>query len=722
MGYLHSLLCVGIRLLFFVGLNNYRSADLAKDNPAIHALIGDVPFLNGGLFTEEEYDKKPDITIPDEAVSAILRDLFECYNFTVMESTPLDQEVAVDPEMLGKVFEELVTGRHESGSYYTPRPVVSFMCREALKGYLQGKASNLPAEAVQHFVDQHDVSGLNLTSAEAVRKALEDIKVVDPACGSGAYLLGMMHELVELETALYSEKLLMDAKSLYDLKLRIIEKNVYGADIDQFAVNIAMLRLWLSLAIDYESFPPLPLPNLDFKIVCGDSLTAPDPNPSELNPQYEMFREQARSVSGKLADLKHRHMYPGDADKRQLAEEIRGEMANLKAALAFSPAPDDAVDWRISFSEVFDQNGGFDVVVANPPYGIEAMSRYSNVTKARDSYTAFMLLATELAPTGTFAYITPTSWETGERFAAFRKALMSRAQPQVIVNLPYDVFDTPYVDTAVTIAHVSRSNQAQALLIATLDKKGGVDFDNIASKLETIPWKLVTSDALHRIPLTSKGTELLSSLLGETSPLGHMADTKRGIEAYLYTILEHPAAGAVEYFTGNVYRYRVVPGKDCRFVHVADLDRRYHEGERILLRRIVSRANRLQAARTDASFCSKKDLYSIKLKSHQDSSCLVWLLAVLNSELMSYLYLSRSAAATKDDFRQITLSGLRELPLCVPEDWAVRNEVERLVTEVEDTSGPTEKLEQRLDSLVYQVYGIGAGEQDNIHTWLARPG
>jgi hypothetical protein len=101
----------------------------------------------------------------------------------------------------------------------------------------------------------------------------------------------MMHELVDLETALYNEKLVMDPKSLYDVKLRVIEENVYGADIDKFAVNIAMLRLWLSLAIDYESFPPPPLPNLDFKIVCGDSLTAPEPNPSETNAQSEMFRE-----------------------------------------------------------------------------------------------------------------------------------------------------------------------------------------------------------------------------------------------------------------------------------------------------------------------------------------------------------------------------------------------------------------------------------------------
>ncbi len=365
-----------LKLLFFVALNNPRSADLLKDNPTLYALIGDVPFLNGGLFSEEEYDKISGITIPDEAFTAILHDLFDHYNFTVTESTPLDQEVAVDPEMLGKVFEELVTGRHETGSYYTPRPVVSFMCREALKGYLQGAVDSLPADAIELFVDQHDVSGLNLTSAEAVQKALAEIKVVDPACGSGAYLLGMMHELVELETALYSEKLLIDTKSLYDLKLRIIEENVYGADIDQFAVNIAMLRLWLSLAIDYESFPPLPLPNLDFKIVCGDSLIAPDPNPNNYGT---LFRHQVHKIASQLADLKGMHMKATSQEKDSLFTEIEGLQGELREALSDEAAPEEGADWRVEFAEVFDQNGGFYVVIANPPY-VRADAQYKHIS------------------------------------------------------------------------------------------------------------------------------------------------------------------------------------------------------------------------------------------------------------------------------------------------------------------------------------------------------
>jgi hypothetical protein len=122
---------------FFYGLNNPQQNDIAGINNGGYwgDIIGTVPYLNGGLFEQDEADKNSAIVVPDEAIEKILEDLFSRFNFTVTESTPLDVEVAVDPEMLGKVFEELVTGRHESGSYYTPKPIVSFMCREALKGY-----------------------------------------------------------------------------------------------------------------------------------------------------------------------------------------------------------------------------------------------------------------------------------------------------------------------------------------------------------------------------------------------------------------------------------------------------------------------------------------------------------------------------------------------------------------------------------------------------------
>ena len=262
-----------LRPLFFSGLNNPDSRDLTV---GLNTLIGKVPFLNGGLFDETDLDKHDGIAVPDAIIHQILTGLFDRFNFTVMESTPYDVEVAVDPEMLGKVFEELVTGRHDSGAYYTPRTVVSFMCREALKGYLEGKDTGASPEAIAAFVDRHDTDGIGVAEARRISLALSEVTVVDPACGSGAYLLGMMQELIELQRTLFNAG--VDAKKDYDLKLEIIQRNLYGVDIDDFAVNIAMLRLWLSLAIDFEGDDPQPLPNLDFKVLCGDSLLGPDPS------------------------------------------------------------------------------------------------------------------------------------------------------------------------------------------------------------------------------------------------------------------------------------------------------------------------------------------------------------------------------------------------------------------------------------------------------------
>ena len=170
-------------LLFFSGLNNPQSQDLNFQDGFVQARIGSVPFLNGGLFEKSELDKRDGIIVPDDAIEPILTDLFDRFNFTVMESTPFDIEVAVDPEMLGKVFEELVTGRHKSGSYYTPRLVVAFMCREALKGYLDGQDTGLSDEAIANFVDNHNTSDISITAARRLASALHEVTVVDPACG-----------------------------------------------------------------------------------------------------------------------------------------------------------------------------------------------------------------------------------------------------------------------------------------------------------------------------------------------------------------------------------------------------------------------------------------------------------------------------------------------------------------------------------------------------------
>lgn len=357
---------VRLSLLFFTALNNPRSADYDGARGVAEEMIGKVPFLNGGLFEKSEIDKADDIVVPNEVIGMVLDELFARFNFTITESTPYDEQIAIDPEMLGKVFEELVTGRHDKGSYYTPRPIVTFMCREALKGYLAARVPGLPAEAAAGFIDRDEVRGLTLGQAPLVLEALKTIAVVDPACGSGAYLLGMLHELVEHLQLLYSSDLIKGDRELYELKLEVIERNLYGVDIDQFAVNIAMLRLWLSLAIDFAGpGQPPALPNLAFKIVRGDSLLAPDPQPIV---QFPMFASQAHEHVTELRTLKDRFLRETGESKRAIEQRIKETEAHISQLLAHDAAPAGAVDWRIKFAEAFDATGGFDVVLANPPY------------------------------------------------------------------------------------------------------------------------------------------------------------------------------------------------------------------------------------------------------------------------------------------------------------------------------------------------------------------
>ncbi len=334
---------------FFNGLGTHGGSP--NDQPEIFERRGEVPFLNGGLFEMQEHDERNAIQIPNEKFAEILQ-LFERYNFTVTESTPLDVEVAVDPKMLGKVFEELVTGRHDTGSYYTPRPVVSFMCRESLKICLQNKTDETE-ECLKKFVDDGDAT--EIRDPENVLKVLQTLRICDPACGSGAYLLGMMSELMRLRDALFQSKQ-VDPKSTYQRKLDIIQKNLYGVDKDEFAVNIAMVRLWLSLAVDYEGDTPEPLPNLDYKVATGDSLTGPTPSTKQTGFSVPLIQQ----IQEHQAEYLVTH---NDPEKQRLREEI----AELKEQIQGWQENPEGFIWQVEFPEVF-QEGGFDIVLGNPPY------------------------------------------------------------------------------------------------------------------------------------------------------------------------------------------------------------------------------------------------------------------------------------------------------------------------------------------------------------------
>lgn len=452
-----------LQLLFFAGLNTPNEVNVMQagghNQGMIQRLIGVVPYLNGGLFEEEDEDRDPEIVIPDEVFERILDDLFYHFNFTVMENSPQEIEVAVDPEMLGRIFEELVTGRHETGSYYTPKSVVSFMGREALKGYLQTACPSEKPDSLAAFVDQHNPAGLN--DPEAVLEALKSVRICDPACGSGAYLLGMLHELIDLRACLFTTQGL-DSITVYQRKLEIIQRNLYGVDIDPFAVNIARLRLWLSLIVDFEGDNPPPLPNLDFKIETGDSLIAPDPS-GGLQP--DMFRRQQIQ---EFLRLKAAYLTAHHGEKITLRRQI--EDKRVEIAEWVRAGTGEGFDWAVEFAEVFHMNqgtGGFDIVLANPPYVRQELIKdqkpalrqvYGDLyTGTADLYVYFYLRALELLkPGGMLAFISSNKWLR----AGYGEKLRARLATSTAIYSLIDFGDLPlFAAIAYPMIVVARKQQ-----------------------------------------------------------------------------------------------------------------------------------------------------------------------------------------------------------------------------------------------------------------------
>ncbi|MBI2420765.1 MAG: hypothetical protein HYV38_01645, partial [Candidatus Levybacteria bacterium] len=269
-----------------------------------------IPFLNGGLFDPlNNYDwVHTDIRLPNHLfsnndktkegdVGTGILDVFDRYNFTVKEDEPLEKEVAVDPEMLGKVFENLleVKDRKSKGTYYTPREIVHYMCQESLVNYLvtelDGKVNKDDIETLVQIGEaavEHDTRVTELgeetatysyklpasvrENAKAIDEALVNIRVCDPAVGSGAFLVGMMTEIIRVRNTI-SSYLTDGDRSIYTFKHHAIQNSLYGVDIDPGATEIAKLRLWLSLIVDEQDIKRIkPLPNLDYKIMQGNSL------------------------------------------------------------------------------------------------------------------------------------------------------------------------------------------------------------------------------------------------------------------------------------------------------------------------------------------------------------------------------------------------------------------------------------------------------------------
>lgn len=256
--------------LFFETLNTKRPNDIFEVKGLNGTLNGSrVPYLNGGLFEPEKNKATLDIDFPVDFFKELL-EFFDQYNFTIDENSPDDHEVGIDPEMLGHIFENLLEDNRDKGAFYTPKEIVQYMCKESLIQYLLNIFQD--QKDIEQFIRFNTVSPLLAEKENAIllNKKLDDIKVCDPAIGSGAFPIGMLQEIFEAKRFIYPYlKTNQDFKPA-EVKKNIIQNSIYGVDLEKGAVDIAQLRFWLSLVVD--ELNPHPLPNLDYKIMQGNSL------------------------------------------------------------------------------------------------------------------------------------------------------------------------------------------------------------------------------------------------------------------------------------------------------------------------------------------------------------------------------------------------------------------------------------------------------------------
>ena len=814
--------------LFFDTLNNPN-----RKNDLFVLTKTRIPYLNGGLF-ERDFDGVEQIDFP-ATLFADLLDFFGQYNFTIDENDPDDHEIGIDPEMLGHIFENLLEDNKDKGAYYTPKPVVQYMCQQSLIYYLQsrvggdeirdaGYANNAregeaPAEPqakerekdiaresieklVRHKdpINPKDKSSWLAQNARAIEQALDEVKICDPAIGSGAFPIGLLQEIYWTKLTLHPA---MDrAKAKRD----IIQKSIHGVDIDAGAVEIARLRCWLALIVEEDQ--PRPLPNLDFKIMQGDSLLESfegipldkllEPEAQRITligDQQELEMPELRkqlvlttaAERKKLTDLMDRYFGETDPVKkaeihrtidkavrdhidyniRLQREQIETELHQHKADIAFKKKrlaawepptkTQKRIDhlqqalkenrlkadrlhalehrperpfflWRLFFQDVFER-GGFDIVIANPPYGAitaaseikDGVNCYRVASGNPDSYALFIELSGMVTKSnGIVCMIVPTGWYSGKSFTVLRHHFAEVFDPFAFTNLPYDVFRDAWVDTTIFVCQKRVApaewprTEACPLVVRIFPKRfklfSSDDFFTERHEIDFCDWFRNGKDDF----LTAAdpaALAIMNIIMDNSRPLSNYADIQRGVTPFKLT--DKPVhKNSKTAFNGTIRRYQITDD-GLRYIRYDESlaeykPERYFKGSRILLRELISRQFRLQAMLVESDFVTNKSMQTLLAKD--DEPRLKYLLAVLNSSVLSWYFMNRSNIANRDDFPKIVLDETRNLP--VPEadedtQEAIVTLVERLLAAKQsDDQATADALDREIDEQVAKLYGL----------------
>lgn len=464
----------------------------------------EIPYLNGGLFQQEKIDEVESV-FPAVMFQSLF-DFFDSYNFTIDENDPNDAEVGVDPEMLGKIFENLLEDNKDKGAFYTPKEIVRYMCQESLTAYLQTGIEDAEVkEHIANFVKTNDVEELGGASSElamSIDQKLIDVKICDPAIGSGAFPMGLLRELYACRKSIE----IFEEDNAADIKRHIIQNNIYGVDIEKGAVDIARLRFWLALIIDEKE--PMPLPNLDFKIMQGNSLLESykgvdlDVTSKKLKTGKDTKKTRGvlslgfeeTDVQKVIQDLVKSYFSITDHTLRaQRRTEIDKYVKDyIKICAEGNHEVQNAVDeleipndqfflWHTYFADVFEK-GGFDIVIGNPPYvNVEGISvedkkiykdTFTCFEKRADLFSLFLEMAlTKLgSASAVVTYIIPSIIHSNLSYKKLRNLFLDNKWLSEVCYTGGKVFHAPTVDT--TILRFCKRGNKKIIL------KNAVDFEN----------------------------------------------------------------------------------------------------------------------------------------------------------------------------------------------------------------------------------------------------
>ncbi|HNZ65599.1 MAG TPA: TaqI-like C-terminal specificity domain-containing protein [Smithellaceae bacterium] len=755
--------------------NLYRySSDFNISKEAVMKMFAGVPFLNGGLFDcldfEDEkgkvlyldgFSRKPikQAQVPDKLFFARehtidlsdvyddkkkknekvkgLFEIFNHYKFTITENTPIEEEIALDPELLGRVFENLLasynpetqtTARKQTGSFYTPREIVNYMVDESLKAYLK---QNLETEAK---LKPHDAdAGLDILftytekehaftgkETKTLIDAIDNCKILDPACGSGAFPMGILHKLVhilhkldpqnekwkerqitkarQIDDPAIREKSIADIEAAfanneldYGRKLYLIENCIYGVDIQPIATQISKLRFFISLIVDQkvdtsrDNFGIRPLPNLETKFVAANTLIGLDK--PQAGGQASFENPEVKKLEDELKEMRHQYFNARTRTRKRNCQEkdkdLRKKIAELlvkdgwnkdaaRSVAAFDPYDQNASSPFFDPEWMFGIKEGFDVVIGNPPYKVvskkEQISYKNYLTiNCGDLYAYFFekSITNLLKENGIISFITASLFIKGLKFESLRTFLETKIHLIYLEVQGDKIFENVQMPTAVLIG--TKVNT----------KANNWSFENF-------------------IP----NNDLIIRISQNTKPISKISGVMRGFEIGRDQVFDN---GEIKFITGsNISKWSI-----NKFSYISkniknqyQKDDYYFKGDRILIRETGSE---LTALFLENKLYCNRSLYSLKI--HDKKYTPQFVTAILNSSLMQFYYQALFKSDT-ELFPKIRIAQVNLLPIKYSSDQGKYKKIVDLL--IYSISVSSEKavlfFEQLLNAMVYELY------------------